>query len=94
MKIASFNINNFRKRQPNLLDWLREAQPEIVCLQELKATEAEFPANALRKAGYQAVWWGQKSWSGVAILGYWAGAGRSDVCGHAAVVTLRQKRRD
>jgi exodeoxyribonuclease-3 len=46
MKIASFNINNIRKRLPNLLDWLREAGPDVVCLQELKATDAEFPAEA------------------------------------------------
>ena len=68
MKIASFNINNIRKRLPNLLDWLSEAEPDAVCLQELKATDAEFPAEAIRQAGYEAVWRGQKSWNGVAIL--------------------------
>ena len=72
MKIASFNINNVRKRLPNLLDWLREAGPDVVCLQELKATDAEFPAEAIRQAGYEAVWRGQKSWNGVAILARWA----------------------
>src|SRR5580704_712723 len=72
MKIASFNINNIRKRLPNLLDWLREAGPDVVCLQELKATDAEFPAETLRQAGYEAVWRGQKSWNGVAILARWA----------------------
>ena len=69
MKIASFNINNIRKRLPNLLEWLRQAQPDVVCLQELKTTDAEFPAAAIRGAGYEAVWKGQKSWNGVAILG-------------------------
>jgi exodeoxyribonuclease III len=72
MKIASFNINNIRKRLPNLLDWLREAGPDVVCLQELKATDAEFPAEAIRQAGYEAVWRVQKSWNGVAILARWA----------------------
>ena len=72
MKIASFNINNIRKRLPNLLDWLREAGPDVVCLQELKTTDAEFPAEAIRQAGYAAVWRGQKNWNGVAILSRWA----------------------
>jgi exodeoxyribonuclease III len=52
MKIASFNINNINRRLPNLLSWLREAEPDIVCLQELKAADAEFPAEATRQAGY------------------------------------------
>ena len=69
MKIASFNINNVRKRLPDLLEWLRQAKPDVVCLQELKTTDAEFPAAAIRGAGYEAVWKGQKSWNGVAILG-------------------------
>ncbi len=68
MKIASFNINNVNRRLPNLLDWLRAAEPDVVCLQELKSTDAEFPAEALRTAGYEAAWRGQKSWNGVAIL--------------------------
>jgi exodeoxyribonuclease-3 len=68
MKIATFNINNINKRIANLRDWLRVAEPDVVCLQELKATDAEFPADALRHAGYEAVWRGQKSWNGVAIL--------------------------
>src|SRR4051794_39864572 len=55
MKIASFNINNIRKRLPNLLEWLRQAQPDVVCLQELKTTDAEFPAEAIRRSGYEAV---------------------------------------
>jgi hypothetical protein len=68
MKIATFNINNIRRRLPNLLDWLREANPDAVCLQELKATDAEFPAEAIKEAGYEAIWRGQKTWNGVAIL--------------------------
>ena len=68
MKIATFNINNVNKRLGNLLDWLAEAEPDIVCLQELKAEQAAFPSAALRAAGYQAAWVGQRSWNGVAIL--------------------------
>jgi exodeoxyribonuclease III len=68
MKIATFNINNINKRLTNLLDWLRVSEPDVVCLQELKATDAEFPADAIRRVGYEAVWRGQKSWNGVAIL--------------------------
>ena len=72
MKIASFNINNINRRLTNLLDWLREAEPDIVCLQELKAADAEFPTDAIRQAGYHAVWRGEKRWNGVAILARWA----------------------
>ncbi len=68
MKIATFNINNVNKRLPNLLAWLRVARPDAVCLQELKAADAAFPRTAIEKAGYGAVWRGQKSWNGVAIL--------------------------
>jgi exodeoxyribonuclease-3 len=68
MKIATFNINNINRRLPNLLQWLMTQQPDIVCLQELKCTDAEFPAGALREAGYHAVWRGQRTWNGVAIL--------------------------
>ena len=68
MKIATFNINNVNKRLANLLAWLRRARPDVACLQELKATDSEFPIAAIEKAGYGAVWRGQKSWNGVAIL--------------------------
>ena len=68
MKIATFNINNVNKRLANLLAWLRTAAPDVVCLQELKAANQEFPKTAIEKAGYGAVWCGQKSWNGVAIL--------------------------
>ena len=66
--IATFNINNVNKRLKNLLDWLSVARPEVACLQEIKAADAEFPVAAIEKAGYGAVWRGQKSWNGVAIL--------------------------
>ena len=68
VKIATFNINNINKRLPNLLGWLRESAPDVVCLQELKCTDAAFPAEALGEAGYRSVWRGEKSWNGVAIL--------------------------
>jgi exodeoxyribonuclease III len=68
MKVATFNINNINRRLPNLLSWLRSAKADIVCLQELKAADNEFPRVPIEKAGYRAVWHGQKSWNGVAIL--------------------------
>lgn len=68
MKIATLNINDVNKRLANLLGWLRTAKPDVVCLQELKATDAEFPHKTIELAGYGAVWRGQKSWNGVAIL--------------------------
>jgi exodeoxyribonuclease III len=68
VKIATFNINNVNKRLENLLAWLDEAEPDVVCLQELKAEQGAFPANALRSHGYEAVWQGERSWNGVAIL--------------------------
>jgi exodeoxyribonuclease-3 len=68
MKISTFNINNINKRLPNLLAWLRGAGADVVCLQELKSTDADFPVDAIRRAGYEAVWRGQKTWNGVAIL--------------------------
>jgi exodeoxyribonuclease III len=68
MKIATFNINNVNKRLGNLLTWLSAAAPDVVCLQELKSSDADFPIAAIRGAGYDAVWRGQKTWNGVAIL--------------------------
>jgi exodeoxyribonuclease-3 len=68
MKIASFNTNNINKRLENLLTWLAKAKPDVVCLQELKAEQGAFPAQALRNLGYDAVWAGERSWNGVAIL--------------------------
>ena len=68
MKIVTFNINNINKRLHNLAVWLGKAQPDVVCLQELRAEHRAFPANALADAGYPAVWQGERSWNGVAIL--------------------------
>jgi exodeoxyribonuclease-3 len=68
LKIATFNINNVNRRLPNLLGWLRAAKPDVACLQELKAADDQFPHAAIEKAGYHAVWRGQKTWNGVAIL--------------------------
>src|SRR5882757_1870004 len=68
MKIATFNINNVTRRLPNLRAWLGEAEPDVVCLQELKTEHGRFPAAAIRDAGYGAVWRGQRTWNGVAIL--------------------------
>src|SRR5947209_16394842 len=68
MKIATFNVNGIRSRLSNLVEWLEREKPDIVCLQELKAADDAFPALAIEAAGYKAVWNGQKSWNGVAIL--------------------------
>lgn len=68
MKIATYNVNGVNGRLPVLLRWLKETQPDIVCLQELKAPQEKFPALAINNAGYNAIWHGQKSWNGVAIL--------------------------
>jgi exodeoxyribonuclease-3 len=68
MRIATYNVNGINGRLANLLGWLEETAPDIVCLQELKAPDDKFPAAAVRAAGYGAIWHGQKSWNGVAIL--------------------------
>ena len=68
MKFATFNINNINKRLDNLLAWLAKAEPDVVSLQELKAEQGAFPIRALRDLGYEAVWQGERSWNGVAIL--------------------------
>jgi exodeoxyribonuclease-3 len=68
VRIVSWNINSLRKREERLLDWLKETQPDVVCLQETKCTDEQFPALALRAAGYRAAFHGQKSYNGVAIL--------------------------
>lgn len=68
MRIATFNVNGVNGRLPRLLEWLAESRPDIVCLQELKAPHERFPRAELEKAGYGAIWHGQKSWNGVAIL--------------------------
>ena len=68
MKIATFNVNGIKARLPHLLEWLYREEPDVACLQELKALDGEFPRDALREAGYEALWKGQRSWNGVAIL--------------------------
>jgi exodeoxyribonuclease III len=68
MKIATFNVNGISARLEALTRWLRESQPDVVCLQELKAPSDRFPSEAIQSAGYGAIWHGQKSWNGVAIL--------------------------
>ncbi len=68
MRIATFNVNGVNGRLPLLLEWLDETQPDVACLQELKAPQEKFPAKAIEKAGYGAVWQGQSRWNGVAIL--------------------------
>jgi exodeoxyribonuclease-3 len=68
MKIATYNVNGVNGRLAVLLRWLKEAQPDVVCLQELKAPQEKFPLSDIRKVGYGAVWHGQKAWNGVAIL--------------------------
>ena len=68
MKIATFNVNGINGRLPVLLRWLESSRPDVVCLQELKAPQDKFPQAALAKLGYGAIWHGQKSWNGVAIL--------------------------
>src|SRR5262249_35824955 len=68
MKIATFNINNVNKRLANLLAWLSEAKPDVVCLQELKSADNQFPRVVIEAVGYKAAWVGERSWNGVAIL--------------------------
>src|SRR5476649_1827586 len=68
MKIATYNVNGVNGRLPVLLRWLEETQPDVACLQELKAPQEKFPEQAIKDAGYNAIWHGQKSWNGVAIL--------------------------
>src|SRR3978361_2271861 len=68
MKIATYNVNGVNGRLPVLLRWLEESAPDVACLQELKAPQEKFPEKEIADAGYHAIWHGQKSWNGVAIL--------------------------
>jgi exodeoxyribonuclease III len=68
VKIATYNVNGIRSRLGNLLEWLQREQPDVACLQELKASDFAFPILDIRAAGYDAIWSGQASWNGVAIL--------------------------
>ena len=107
MKIATYNVNGINGRLPVLLRWLNETSPDIVCLQELKAPEEKFPEAAIKDAGYRALWHGQKSWNGVAILARdkeikevcrvlpgdpFDGRGRSGERGHQHAVQLAKPR--
>ena len=68
IKVATFNVNGIRSRLPHLLAWLEKESPDIACLQELKAIHENFPIAEIGNAGYGAIWHGQRSWNGVAIL--------------------------
>jgi exodeoxyribonuclease-3 len=68
MKIATYNVNGINGRLPRLLEWLEETRPDVACLQEIKTSNETFPLDAIRSAGYGAIWSGQKSYNGVAIL--------------------------
>jgi exodeoxyribonuclease-3 len=68
LKIATYNVNGVNGRLPVLLRWLTETEPDIVCLQELKSPQERFPERDLKKAGYHAIWHGQKAWNGLALL--------------------------
>ena len=68
IKIATFNVNGIKPRLHHLLAWLEREQPDVACLQELKALDTAFPVRDIEKAGYGAIWHGQQSWNGVAIL--------------------------
>jgi exodeoxyribonuclease-3 len=89
MKLATWNVNSLKVRLPHLTDWLAKAQPDIVCLQELKLEDAKFPRAELEAAGYQAAFSGQKTYNGVAIL---ARTGLSDVSMGMAGFADEQKR--
>lgn len=68
MRLGTWNVNSLRVRLPHLIDWLRDAQPDVACLQETKTEDANFPVAELRAAGYESVFWGQKTYNGVAIV--------------------------
>lgn len=69
LKLATYNVNGIGARLPHLLEWLAKETPDVVALQELKTVDEAFPAGELEKAGYGAIWHGQRSWNGVALLG-------------------------
>ncbi len=69
LKLATFNVNGIGTRLPHLLAWLAKEKPDVVALQELKAVDQAFPVAELEDAGYGAIWQGQRSWNGVALLG-------------------------
>src|SRR5437762_9757902 len=77
LKIATYNVNGIKSRLGHLMRWLEREQPDVACLQELKAINEGFPVLDIRAAGYEAIWHGQKSWNGVAILARGAKPGGS-----------------
>ena len=68
MKIATYNVNSIRRRLPILLDWIAEHKPDVMCLQETKIQDQDFPVDAIRQAGYHAFFRGMKAYNGVATL--------------------------
>jgi len=68
MKVASFNVNSIRARLNIVIDWLKKESPDVLCLQETKVTDADFPAAAFEETGYHAVFRGEKSYNGVAVI--------------------------
>ncbi|MGH8803079.1 MAG: exodeoxyribonuclease III, partial [Casimicrobiaceae bacterium] len=91
MKLATWNVNSLNVRLPRLLEWLAAQAPDVVCLQETKLEDARFPADALRAAGYAAVYAGQKTYNGVAILAR-EGLAMSDVANGVDGFDDEQKR--
>jgi exodeoxyribonuclease III len=89
VKLATWNINSLKVRLPHLLDWIGREHPDMVCLQETKTEDADFPAQELRQAGYQPLFTGQKAYNGVAIL---ARAPAGDVVGAMPGFADEQKR--
>ena len=89
MRIATYNVNGVNGRLTNLLGWLDASAPDIVCLQEPKAPDDRFPAAAFRAAGYGAIWHGQKSWNGVAILARAVPNRRRGTAVWPAITTIR-----
>jgi exodeoxyribonuclease III len=79
LKLATWNVNSLAVRLPQLLDWLASAQPDALVLQETKLTDDKFPAAAIEAAGYHAVWHGQKTYNGVALLSRHAHGPATDV---------------
>jgi exodeoxyribonuclease-3 len=84
MRIATYNVSCINGRLPLLLGWLKAAEPDIVCLQELKAPDDKFLQAAIRAVGYGAVWHGKKSWNGVAILARVRSRLRTRTCARAS----------
>jgi exodeoxyribonuclease III len=87
VKITTYNVNGIKARLPRLLEYLAEADADIVCLQELKASDETFPIQDIEAVGYGAVWHGQKSWNGVAVLARGSGVWRERMKTNIAVTS-------